>query len=104
LSPEETETLVRWGYEWFNREKAPPPTWLPDGEYINAREDPDHATYRGIDAIRRQHQGWVDAYPDLRVEPLEIRVNATLDGDRTRRIEELFDRSEALEAAGLNTD
>jgi ketosteroid isomerase-like protein len=132
LSSEETEALVRWGYEWFNREKAPPPTWLPDGEYINAREDPDHATYRGIDAIRRQHQGWVDAYPDLHVEPVEIRVNGdrvfvwtrftghgadsgaamemelahvvTLEGDRTRRIEEFFDRSEALEAARLQLD
>jgi ketosteroid isomerase-like protein len=132
MSSAETGALVRWGYEWFNREKAPPPTWLPDGEYINAREDPDHATYRGIDAIRRQHQGWVDAYPDLRVEPLEIIVNGdrvfvwtrftghgadsgaamemelahvvTLEDDRTRRIEEFFNRSEALEAAGLQMD
>ncbi len=132
MSPEETEALVRQGYEWFNREKQPPPTWLPDGEYINAREDPDHATYRGIDAISKQHQGWVDAYPDLRVEPLEIRVNGarvfvwtrftghgadsgaamqmelahvlTLKGKRTRRIVEYLDRAEALEAAGLQMD
>ena len=132
MSPEEAEALVREGYEWFNREKEPTPTWLPDGEYINAREDPDHATYRGIDAIRKQHEGWFDAYPDLQVEPLEVRVNGdrvfvwtrftghgadsgvamqmelahvlTLEGDRTRRIEEYFDRGEALEAAGLPTD
>ncbi len=131
MSPEETEALVRWGYDWFNREKEPPPTWLPDGEYINSREDPDHATYRGINAIREQHRGWVDAYPDLQVEPLEIRVNGdrvfvwtrftghgadsgaamemelahvvTLEGGRTRRIEEFFERSEALHAAGLHT-
>src|SRR5204862_6026680 len=70
--------LVRVAYEWFNREKEPPPSWLPDGEFINAREDPDHAVYRGIDAITEQHQGWFDAYPDLRVEPLEIKAN----GDR----------------------
>jgi hypothetical protein len=50
------EDLVRLGYEEFNREKAPPSTWVPDGEFVNAREDPDHATYRGIDAIRKQHQ------------------------------------------------
>src|SRR4051794_18941564 len=75
MSPEETEALVREGYEWFNRGRAPAPTWLPDGEFINAREDPDHATHRGIDAITRQHQGWFDAYPDLQVEPLEIGVN-----------------------------
>lgn len=128
LSPDETEALVREGYEWFNREKAPAPTWLPDGEFINASEDPDHATHRGIEAIRRQHQGWTDAYPDLWVEPLEIRVNGdrvfvwtrftghgadsgaamemelahvvTFEGDRIRQIQEYFDRSEALRAAG----
>jgi ketosteroid isomerase-like protein len=127
--PEDPEEFVRWGYDWFNREKAPPPAWLPDGEFVNSREDPDHATYRGIDAIRKQHQGWFDAYPDLRVEPLEIRPNGdrvfvwvrftghsgdsgiamemelahvvTLEGGRTRRIEEYFDRTEALEAVGL---
>jgi ketosteroid isomerase-like protein len=123
------EELVRFGYEWFNREKEPPPTWHPDGVFINAREDPDHATYRGIDAIREQHQGWFDAYPDLHVEPLEIRTNgdlvfvwtrftghggesgaamemelahvATYEGGKLKRLQEYFDRAEALEAVGL---
>src|SRR5438132_1929925 len=54
---EQNEELTRSAYDWFNREKEPPPIWLPDGEFINAREDPDHATYRGIDAIRKQHEG-----------------------------------------------
>ena len=126
------EELVRWAYAYFNREREPPPTWHPDGEFVNAREDPDHATYSGIEAIRKQHQGWFDSYPDLTVEPLEIRQNS--DGDRvfvwahfsghgadsgaamnmelahvltvddegkTRRLEEFFDRAEALRAAGL---
>jgi ketosteroid isomerase-like protein len=126
----DVEELVRWGYAYFNREHEPPPTWLPDGEFVNAREDPDHATYRGIDAIRKQHQGWFDSYPDLRVEPLEVRANGdrvfvwahfsgqgadsglpmdmelahvlTIDDEgRTRRLEEFFDRAEALDAAGL---
>ena len=126
----DVEELVRWAYDWFNREREPPPMWLPDGEFVNAREDPDHATYRGIDAIRKQHQGWFDSYPDLRVEPLEIRPNGdrvfvwvhfsghgadsgaamdmelahvlTLDGEgRTCRLEEFFDRGEALQAVGL---
>jgi ketosteroid isomerase-like protein len=126
----EIEDLVRSAYAWFSREKEPPPIWLPDGEFINAREDPDHATYRGIDAIRKQHQGWVDSYPDLRVEPVEIRANGdrvfvwvrfsghgadsgvamdmelahvlTFEGDKLRRQEEYFDRAEALEAVGLS--
>ena len=121
--------MVRGGYDWFNREKEPPPIWLADGEFVNAREDPDHATYRGIDAIRKQHEGWFDAYPDLHVEPLEVRPNGdrvlawvrftghgadsglamemelahvlTFEGDRLRRVEEFFDRAEALDAAGL---
>jgi ketosteroid isomerase-like protein len=130
MPPQDVEELVRWGYEWFNREREPPPTWLPDGEFVNSREDPDHATYRGIDAIRKQHQGWFDSYPDLRVEPVEIRRNGervfvwahfsghgadsgaamdmelahvlTIDEEgRTRRLEEFFDRGEALRAVGL---
>jgi len=126
----ENEDLVRSGYEWFNREKEPPPTWLDDGEFVNARDDPDHAVHRGIDAIRRQHRGWFDAYPDLHVEPVEVRSNGdlvfvwtrftghgagsgvamemelahviTVEDGRTRRIEEFFDRAEALRAAGLD--
>ncbi|HXB15526.1 MAG TPA: nuclear transport factor 2 family protein [Solirubrobacteraceae bacterium] len=122
--------MARSSYEWFNREKGPPPTWLDDGEFVNAREDPDHATYRGIDAIRAQHAGWFEAYPDLRVEPLEIRSNddlvfvwvrftghgadsgaamemelahvITVEQGRTRRVEEYFDRAEALAVAGLD--
>jgi ketosteroid isomerase-like protein len=127
---QENEELTRFGYEWFNREKEPPPTWQPDGEFINSREDPDHTTYRGIDAIKKQHQGWFDSYPDLRVEPLEIRSNGdrvfawvrftghgansgialqmelahvgTWEGRKLRRLEEYFDRAEGLEAAGLS--
>jgi ketosteroid isomerase-like protein len=124
------EDLISWGYAWFNREREPPPTWRPDGEFVNAREDPDHATYQGLEAITKQHQGWFDSYPDLQVEPLEIRANGnrvfvwvhfsghgadsgaamdmelahvlTLDEHRrTRRLGEYFDRAEALEAAGL---
>ena len=130
MSPEDVEELVRGGYDWFNREKEPPPIWLADGEFVNAREDPDHATYRGIDAIRKQHEGWFDAYPDFRAELLEVQPNGdrvfawirftghgadsglamemelahvlTLDGEgRTRRLEEFFDRGEALQAVGL---
>jgi ketosteroid isomerase-like protein len=124
------EHIVRSGYEYFNREHGPPPTWLPDGVFVNAREDPDHATYSGIEAIRKQHQGWFDSYPDLEVDPTEIRANGdkvfvwarfsghgadsgvamdmelahviTIDDEgRTRRLEEFFDRGEALRAAGI---
>ncbi len=123
------EDLVRFGYEWFNREREPPPTWLEDGEFINSREDPDHGVYRGLEAIREQHRGWLETYPDLHVEPVEIRSNGdlvfvwtrftghgadsgvemnmevahvvTIEDGRTRRVQEYFDRAEALRAVGL---
>jgi ketosteroid isomerase-like protein len=129
---QENEALVRFGYDWFNREKEPPPTWLPDGEFVSSRDDPDHGVFRGIDAIRAQHRGWFEAYPDLHVEPVEILTNGdrvfvwtrftghgadsglamemeiahviTVEDGRTRRIEEFFDRGEALKAAGLAAD
>jgi ketosteroid isomerase-like protein len=129
VTAQQNEELVRLAYEELNREKALPKSWLPDGEFINAREDPDHATSRGIDAMTRQNQGWFDAYPDLRVDPLEIRANGdrvfawvrctgrgassgapmemelahvlTLEGGRIKRIEEYADRAEGLQVAGL---
>jgi ketosteroid isomerase-like protein len=129
---ERTEELTRFAYDWFNREKEPPPIWLPDGEFINAREDPDHATSRGIDAIRKQNQGWFDSYPDLHLEPLEVRANgdrvfawvrftghgaesgaamemelahvATFEGGKLRRVEEYSNRAEALAAVGLASE
>src|SRR6478752_4769052 len=107
------EILTRVAYEWFNRKKQPPPMWLPDGEFINSRKDPDHGAY-----------GWFDAYPDLHVEPVEIRASgdlvfvwarftwhgadsgvamemelahvATIERGRTRRVQEFFYRHEAL--------
>jgi ketosteroid isomerase-like protein len=127
----EIEDLVRSAYEAFNREKqAFPQLWHPDGEYINSRDDPDHGIRRGIDAIKELTSRWVEAYPDLSVEPVEIRVNAdrafvwtrwsghgsasevpidmqlaqcfTIEDGKIRRIEEYFDRAEALEAVGLS--
>jgi ketosteroid isomerase-like protein len=126
----ENEELVRFGYDWFNREREPPPTWLADGEFINSRADPDHAVHRGLEAIRKQNQDWFDAYPDLRVEPVEIKSNGdrvfvwvrftghgadsglamemelahviTLEDGKTRRIEEFVERAEGLAAVGLS--
>lgn len=103
--------------------------WHEDAEYHAAREDPDSAIHRGIEAVRRQFRSWVDAYPDLQVEPVEARANGdmvflwvrftghgaasgapmemelahviTIRDGRVARTTEYFDRNEALEAAGL---
>ena len=126
-----TEDLIRSAYERFNGgEKVPPDDlWHADGEYVNSAADPDPGVHRGLAAIRKQFKSWVDIYPDLRVEPREIRVNGdrafvwahwtghaagsgapvememaqvwTVEGGRFRRGEEYFDRAEGLAAAGL---
>ncbi len=103
--------------------------WHPDGQYHAAREDPDSAVHKGIDAIRQQFASWVSAYPDLTVEPLEARGNGdmvflwvlfkghggasgvpmemelahviTMRDGKVARTVEYFDKAEALEAAGL---
>jgi ketosteroid isomerase-like protein len=127
----EVEDWLRCGYERGSRDKAPPADWWhPDGEYINAREDPDHAIYRGFEAITKLFASWFEAYLDIRVVPLEVRVVGervfawtrysghaassglaidmelanmlTLEDGRIRRLEEYLDRAEALEAVGLS--
>jgi ketosteroid isomerase-like protein len=121
---------LRSGYERGSRDKSPPADWWhPEGEYVNSREDPDHATYRGLEAITKLFASWYEAYPDIRVVPLEVRVVGervfawtrysghaassglafemelanvlTLEDGRIRRLEEYMDRAEALEAVGL---
>jgi ketosteroid isomerase-like protein len=97
---------------------------------VNSAQDPDAAVHRGIEAVRRQVGRWVDAYPDLQVEPLEIQAIGnrafvwvrfsghgaesgvpiememahvlTIDEDgKTLRLEEYQERADGLEAAGL---
>src|SRR4051794_24831101 len=126
------EDFIRSAYDRFNGgEKVPPDDlWHADGEYVNSTDDPDPAIHRGIEAVRKQFKSWVDTYPDLRVEPVELLVSDnrvfawthwtghaaasgapvememaqvwTVEDGKIRRGEEYFDRSEALEAAGLS--
>ena len=127
---QENVDFVLASYEWVNREqRLAADWWHADGEYVNSREDPDHATYRGIDAIEKLFASWIEAYPDIRVLPVEARANGecvfvwvrfsghgaasgmplememahiiTLEGGRIRRLEEYFNRREALKAVGL---
>ena len=131
MSEEENVEFVLDGYARFNAGERRPELWywLPDAEYHAARDDPDSAIHRGIDAVRRQFASWVEAYPDLRVEPVEARASGdkvflwvrftghgaasgaplemelahviSLRDGRVARTVEYFDRNEALEAAGL---
>jgi ketosteroid isomerase-like protein len=128
---EENVKFVLDGYARFNAGEKVAGLWFftPDAEYHAAREDPDSAIHLGIDEVRRQYARWVDAYPDLTVEPLEAKGSGdnvflwvrfsghgkgsgaavememahviTMRDGKAARIVEYSDRDEALEAAGL---
>ncbi len=125
------EDVVRSAYERFNAgERDPlPDLWHHDAKWIPDRRDPEPAPYLGLDAISGVFRSWVEAYPDLRVDPLEMRATGervfawvrfsghgagsrvaidmeraivyTVERGKVRLVEEYFDRAEALEAAGL---
>jgi ketosteroid isomerase-like protein len=61
---------VREQYARYNGGERAPGRWFwhEDAEYHTAREDPDHAAHRGIDAIGKLFASWLEAYPDLRLE------------------------------------
>jgi ketosteroid isomerase-like protein len=131
MSRENVEFVLD-GYARFNAGEKRPELWFyhEDAQYHAAREDPDSAVHRGIDAIRQQVASWLDAYPDLRVEPLEARGKGdmvflwvrfighgagsevpmemelahviTMRDGKAARLVEYMDRPEALEAAGLS--
>jgi hypothetical protein len=124
--------IVRGGYARANAGDRRPELdfWHEDAEYQAAREDPDSATHRGIQAIRAQFERWYEAYPDLQVDVLEARGQGekvfawvrfrghgagsgvpismelahvwTIRDGRAARVAEYFDRLEGLEAAGLS--
>ena len=128
---EQIEDFVRSVYDRFNGGERLPAgdAWHADGVYVNSSNDPDPGTHRGLEAITKQFQTWIDAYPDLRVDPLEILVNGdrvlvwarwsghgagsgvpiememaqvcTIEEGKIRRIEEYMDRAEALEVLSL---
>ena len=129
-TPQEIVDFVLASYERGNRaQQLDVDSWHPDGEYVNAREDPDHATYRGVDAIQKLFASWIEAYPDVRVHPISARANGqrvfvwvrfsghgaasgmpldmemahviTLEDGRIRRLQEYCDRAEALAAVGV---
>ena len=128
---QENVKFVLDGYARFNAGEKVPELWFftPDAEFHAAREDPDSAVHRGLEAVRAQYARWVDAYPDLTVDPVEAKDAGdsvflwvqfsghgegsgapvemelahvlTMRNGKVARIAEYFERAEALEAAGL---
>jgi ketosteroid isomerase-like protein len=130
MSRENVE-IVLDAYARYNAGERTPELWFwhSDAEYHAAREDPDTAVHRGIDAIRRQFASWHEAYPDLRVEILDAEASGdkallwvrfvghgaasgiplnmelahlyTMRDGKAARVVEYMDRKKALVAAGL---
>jgi len=128
---QEIEDFVRSAYDRFNEGERLPSAdvWHADAVYVNSSDDPDPGTHRGLDAIAKQVQTWIDTYPDLRVDPIEILVNGdrvlvwarwsghgagsgvpiememaqvcTIEDGKLRRVEEYMDRAMARDAVGL---
>jgi ketosteroid isomerase-like protein len=67
---EENLQRVHEQYDRYNAGERVPGRWFwhEDAEYHTAREDPDHAEHRGIDAIAKLFASWLEAYPDLKLE------------------------------------
>jgi ketosteroid isomerase-like protein len=129
MSQENVEA-VRRQQEHFNQSsEVLPEIYHPDAEWMAAREDPDAATHRGLEAIRGYFAQWAGMFDgiDFRAEELfdagdkvfawirfsgkgvtsgapvemeQAQVWTFRDG-KVVRVEEYFDRAEALEAAGL---
>jgi ketosteroid isomerase-like protein len=100
-----------------------------DSEWHVAREDPDSAVYRGVAAITKHQERWIDSYPDLKLEASEAKANGdqvfawvrvvghgagsglpvdmrlahvvTFRDGKITRLDVYYDRSEALRAVGL---
>jgi uncharacterized protein len=130
MSQENVEQVLG-AYARFNAGEREPSLdyWHEDGEYVTSSDDPDSDVHRGIAAVRRQFANWVEAYPDLRVEPLEVKDHeddvflwvrflghgalsglpiemelahvCTLRDGKTVRVVEYGDRAQALQAVGL---
>jgi uncharacterized protein len=131
--PADGVKVVRAWYAHYNASDGAPSAlyWHPDAVYETAREDPDFAIHRGIDAIARLFASWRETYPDLRVDLHEAKAHRdrvfawvrfrgrgaasgipiqmelahvfTISDGKTIRLLEYSDRAEALEAAGLAT-
>ena len=140
MSEENVEDFVRKAYAELNRalgERSGEQLrvylneyWHPDAVYVNPPDAPEPGAHRGIEAVWRQTRRWVEPYPDLQIEPLEIQTNGdvafvwvrfsgrgagsgvpfdqewadlfTLVNGQVVREQVFFNRAEALEAAGLS--
>jgi ketosteroid isomerase-like protein len=131
MSQENVE-ITRAGLDAFNRGDL---DWVsrrhhPEIEWKTSTEDPDAATHRGREAVRRYFEQWMESFPGLHAELDEcfavsddvvfttyhfigtasasgidmdwrLSIVYTYRDGTVFRAEEYFDRGEALRAVGL---
>ena len=80
---QENARIVREGFAAFNADEGGLESrlrmlpekmakwWHQDAEYHTDSRDPDTAVHRGRDAVTRHLANWIEAYPDLKTEPVE---------------------------------
>jgi ketosteroid isomerase-like protein len=117
----------------FNETREPlSDVFHPDVVWQAAREDPDAAEHRGVEAIDRYVAQWTETIHGIRVDSLEeieagdrvlswVRITGrgaasgadiameqaqvwTFADGKAIRVEEYFDREEALAALGVRSD
>src|SRR5438309_10914249 len=61
---QEIDDFIRSVYDRFNAGERMPSAddWHTDGVYVNSSEDPDPGIHRGLDAIAKQIQTWIETY------------------------------------------
>ena len=126
--------IMRRAYDAFNRgdlDLVVSEFWDRQIEWQTSREDPDAATHRGREGVRRYVERWLDSFEGLHADVEEYTEAAgdrvftwsrwtgrgrgsgidaewwlatvfTLREGRVIRAEEYFDRTEALRAVGLS--
>jgi ketosteroid isomerase-like protein len=131
MSQENVERLTSW-IEAFNGRDFETIAKLdhPAIEWRTSAEDPDASTHRGQEAVQRYLDGYIESFPNLQIEITEcfavgddrvVAVNhfvgqsatgvpmdwmlttvSTVEQGKFTRVEEYFDRAQALEAVGLS--
>jgi ketosteroid isomerase-like protein len=130
MSQENVE-IVRANYESFNRtHEVGQDAFHPDIEWHTRADLPDSGTHRGHDGVAQLFSSWVEAFEDLRVDPVElidagdlvvavVRLGGGIRGSgqvvemeethvwrevdgKTTEVREYQTKREALEAVGLD--
>ena len=131
MSRENVELIYAW-IDAFNRRDLDTLDRLHDEAILwrTTPEDPDATTHRGRDAVRRYLAGYIESFPDLRIEVIEcfplddgrifttghfvgrraqgvpmdwsLTTVSTMKDGVVVRGEEYFDRADAAAATGLS--